>query len=139
MIKTVLQEICIMALLCVAILLLFGIAFYDYIPISKTIPNKVKYSVPNDVKTELEAAVVNDTTTGPKNIIYSVTASDLSQYRYEEVYQPGNPNPFQPYFVENNTSAIINGTGTATGTSTGGQTNGSSRNTTSNTSNSSLK
>ena len=51
MVKTVLKEICIMALLCIAIVLTFGIAFYDYIPLSKTIPNKVQYSVPDEVKT----------------------------------------------------------------------------------------
>ena len=117
MIKTVLKEICIMSLLCVAIVLLFGIVFYDYIPMSKVVPNKVSYSVPNDVKSELETEVVAESTT-PVTITYSVTASDLSQYKSEQVYQPGNPNPFQPYSIGNNNSVIVNGTGDETSTGT---------------------
>ena len=126
MIKTALKEIVVMILLCTAILLAFGIVFYEYIPLSKTVPNKVKYSPPNDVKAELEYEVVAESTT-PVTITYSVTASDLSQYKSEQVYQPGNPNPFQPYSIGNSNSVIINGTGNEAGTST--KTNSSSNDT----------
>ena len=126
MIKTVIKEICIMSLICVATLLLFGIIFYDYIPMSKVIPNKVSYSVPNDVKSELETEVVAESTT-PVTITYSVSASDLSQYKSEQVYQPGNPNPFQPYSISNNNTTIVNGTGNETSTS--GKTNNNSTDT----------
>ena len=108
--QTVIKEICIMVLLCVAISLVFAIAFYDFIPISKVVPKNVSYLIPNDVKSELETEVVAESTS-PVTITYSVTASDLSQYRSEQVYQPGNPNPFQPYYTGNSNSAIVNGTG----------------------------
>ena len=39
MLKTVLKETCIMLLLCVAIVLILGVVFYDYIPANKAIPN----------------------------------------------------------------------------------------------------
>ena len=116
MIKTVIKEICVMSLLCIAILLLFGIFFYDYIPISKVVPNKVSYSVPDGVKSELETEVVAESTS-PVTITYSVTASDLTKYKEEQSYLQGNPNPFQAFSVGGN-STIINGTGSAASSTT---------------------
>ena len=41
MFKSVIKEILIMLLLCVAIVLILGVIFYNYIPTNKVIPNKL--------------------------------------------------------------------------------------------------
>ena len=50
MAKTVIKELIIILLLCLAIILLFGILLYEYVPITKTIPNPVSYTTPDEVK-----------------------------------------------------------------------------------------
>ncbi|MBR6033668.1 MAG: hypothetical protein IKP28_02870 [Clostridia bacterium] len=115
------KEIFIFILLCIAIALVFGVAFYDFIPLSKTIPEKVAYTVPEEVKTELNSETeVEEIKTQP--ITYMVSASDLREYERATTYQPGNPNPFQPYNVVTESNAIINGT-TGTGTTNSTRTN----------------
>ena len=54
MFKTIIKEIIITLLLCIAILLVLSILFYDYNPINKVVPNKIAYSVPENIKNELE-------------------------------------------------------------------------------------
>ena len=55
MFKSVIKEILIMLLLCVAIVLILGVIFYNYIPTNKAIPNKLAaYTTPENVKTEIE-------------------------------------------------------------------------------------
>ena len=55
MLKSVFKEIFIMLLLCVAIVLILGVMFYNYIPTNKTIPNKLaEYSTPENVRTEID-------------------------------------------------------------------------------------
>ena len=51
MTKSILKEIIIVLLLCLAIILVLGILLYDYVPISKTVPNQVAYTTPEDVVT----------------------------------------------------------------------------------------
>jgi len=122
MVKTIIKEICMMLLICLAIALIFGIVFYDYIPVSKVIPNKVAYTVPEGVQEELNEDV-SVQEIKPQEITYSVTESDLVQYKATTVYQPGNPNPFQAYSTGNTNSTIINGT-TNNGSTTGGGNSG---------------
>ena len=119
--KTVLKEICIMTLLCIAVGLVFAIVFYDYIP-NNTIPNKVAYVVPDNIKEELNDELTSEEEK-PRQITYSVTSSDLRKYESATVYQPGNLNPFQPYSMGNNNNLIIDGEG---GTSGGGGSDSSS-------------
>ena len=45
-----------MVLLCVAVILIFAIVFYDFIP-NDVIPNKVAYTVPDDIAAELKEEV----------------------------------------------------------------------------------
>ncbi len=115
--KSVIKEICITLLLCVAVVLVFGIVFYDYVPISKVVPNKVAYTIPNDVQTELNDNV-SVQEIKPKEITYSVTSSDLKQYESATVYQPGNPNPFNA-IPTGSANSIINSTG-SNGNDSGG-------------------
>lgn len=124
MVKSILKELCIIILLCIATVLVFGIAFYDFVPISKIVPNKVAYTVPQEIQNELNEDVTVQEIK-PQQITYSVTSSDLKQYQSATVYQPGNPNPFQAYSTGNGNSTIINN---STGNTTTGGSAGSSNN-----------
>ena len=53
MVKSVIKEIFIILLLSIAILLILGILFYDYIPINKVVPEAETYVTPNNVLEEL--------------------------------------------------------------------------------------
>lgn len=117
MFKSIIKEIVIMLLLCLAIILVFGILFYDDIPLSKVIPSKVSYTIPEEIKTELESDIAVDELQ-EQSISYTVSAQDLKQYEKSGVYDKGNPNPFQAYTLPSN-SLIINST------SGGGQSNNS--------------
>ena len=110
--KSIIKEICIGILICVAALLIFAIAFYDYVPLNKVVPEKVAYSIPEDVKAELvEDVTINETQ--PQKITYSVTTKDLQLYQSATVYQPGNQNPF--HAVSTGTgNYLISGTGEGT-------------------------
>ena len=141
MTKSILKEIIIVLLLCLAIILVLGILLYDYVPISKTVPNQVAYTTPEDVKQELiqfgsldESEVI---------MTYEVNNDDLNNYRRVKDYKPGKANPFSSYEtpVEENTTNSTNGTsptGTATsgnGTTTGSGNGGSTTSESSTTSN----
>ena len=49
MAKSIIKEIIIALLLCVAIILVLGILLYEYVPITKTITNEVSYTTPENV------------------------------------------------------------------------------------------
>lgn len=93
MVKTILKETGIVLLLLVAITLVLGIIFYDYIPNGKTIPAKVeKYAFPEDVKEELNDSMKNL----EQNIVrtYYIDSQDLSLYESTKEYDKGKANPF---------------------------------------------
>lgn len=94
MIKTIIREIIITLLLCVAIVLLLGVIFYDYNPISKVVPNKIAYSVPEDIRNELEEESIQDTTPSVENKVYTIEGSDLNIYKRSNTYNPSKENPF---------------------------------------------
>ena len=52
MAKSIIKELIIVLLLCLAIILVLGILLYEYVPVSKTIPNEVSYTTPEEVKEE---------------------------------------------------------------------------------------
>ena len=119
MTKSILKEIIIVLLLCLAIILVLGILLYDYVPISKTFPNQVAYTTPEDVKQEL----LQSGTLDESEVImtYEVNNDDLNNYRRVKDYKPGKANPFSSYetATEGNTKNSTNGTST-TGTATSG-------------------
>ena len=125
MAKTVIKELIIVLLLCLAIILLLGILLYEYVPITKTIPNPVSYTTPENVKQELaEAGGVDE---GQIIMTYEVDSDDLSNYKRIRDYKPGKANPFSSYETS--------GTSTNNGSSQGNenqsgqtQTNGSENN-----------
>lgn len=127
MTKNMIKEMIIALLLCLAIILLLGILLYDYVPMTKTIPNPVSYTTPNNVKQELaESSTIDE-----EQIImtYEVDSTDLNNYKRIQNYKPGKANPFSSYETtttntdttqgktENGGSANIETTGNTTGTS----------------------
>lgn len=117
--KSILKEIIIVLLLCLAIILVLGILLYDYVPISKTVPNQVAYTTPEDVKQELiESGALDESEVV---MTYEVNSDDLNNYKRVKDYKPGKANPFSSYetATEGNTTNSTNGTST-TGTATSG-------------------
>lgn len=130
MIKSVLKEICIMLLLCVAIVLVLGVIFYDYIPANKAVPNKlVAYSTPEDVKNKIEENIVE---MEKENVTYTVTGADLNLYKQNKSYTAGKPDPFAASPDVNHTNnqggGKNNTTNTSNNTATGNTTNNNNTN-----------
>ena len=122
MAKTIIKELIIVLLLCLAIIVLLGIVFYEYVPIGKTLPNPVSYTTPENVKQELA-----ETTGVDENQVimtYEVDETDLYNYRRVQDYKPGKANPFSSYETSTETTESGN-------TQTGGNTNSTNNNTTS--------
>lgn len=122
MAKNIVKEIIIILLLCLAIILILGILLYEYAPMSKTVPNPVSYTTPEDVQQELSSS--SDVDAGQIIMTYEVDSTDLNNYERINDYQPGKANPFSSYQAsgENTTSS---------GSSTGGSTSSGSTNSTS--------
>lgn len=119
MAKNVIREIIIVLLLCLAIILILGILLYEYAPMSKTVPNPVSYTTPENVQQEL----ANTTSVDDSQIImtYEVDSTDLRNYERINDYQPGKANPFSSYEAsgENTTT---NGSSTGGSSSSGNST-----------------
>ena len=103
--KAIIKEIFIILLLCIAICLIFGIVFYEYIPNNKVVPSKVEaYITSNTIKEEINQEIVNY----PKqNYTYEITNSDLTLYKKLESYDQGKANPFSAYSEQSNTNNIV--------------------------------
>lgn len=92
MVKSVLKEIFIMLLLCIAIVLILGVIFYNYIPTNKTIPNKLaEYTTPENVKAEIDEKLSE---TEKQEISYQIDGADLKLYSQSHAYTTGKTNPF---------------------------------------------
>lgn len=114
MIKTVLKEVIIILLLCVAIVLILGILFYDYNPINKVIPNKVAYTVPENIRNELEEENLKSSIS-IESKVYTVEGSDLNIYKKSKAYNPSKENPFA--YISTNTTDSGTPTGSSVDTS----------------------
>ena len=129
MIKSIIRETFIMLLLCVAIILILGVLFYEYIPTNKVIPNKLAtYSTAENVKTEIDEKV---TQMEKAEISYEITTSDLTIYKQSNSYNPGKVDPFSASPTvepegEQNTTNSENGSNTNTNTSTNTNNSGTS-------------
>lgn len=94
MIKTILKEGIIILLLCVAILLVLSVLFYDYNPINKVVPNKIEsYTAPNTIKEELEEETIKNSLE-IEDRVYTIEGSDLNIYKKGQSYNPSKDNPF---------------------------------------------
>ncbi len=128
MAKKIIRELIIMLLLCIAVILLFGVVLYAYTPGNKTMPEKVSYTIPADVKKELE----EDASGKNSQVIltYQIDSNDLTNYQRTKDYTPGKPNPFSSYKPEEKTNSKDSNT---TNTGTSSTTTGTTTNTTSST------
>ena len=126
MAKNVIKEIIILLLLCLAIILLLGILLYEYVPMSKTVPNPVSYTTPEDVQQELAAS--SNVDNSQIILTYEVDSTDLNNYERINDYQPGKANPFSSYETsgENTTT---NGSATGGSSSSSGSSSSNSNNT----------
>lgn len=130
MVKSILKEVFIMLLLCVAIILILGVIFYDSIPSNKVVPNKLSaYTTPENIQSEIEETI---TEMNKVEVSYEITDSDLSLYRQTHVYTSQKPDPFSAS-TSTNTTNPSGGTQTNTGTNNNTNTNNVQQNTTTNT------
>lgn len=134
MAKTIIKELIIILLLCLSIILVLGILFYEYVPMTKTIPNPVSYTTPEDVKQEL---LTSEGVDENKIIMtYEVDSTDLNNYKKIQDYKPGKANPFSSYAPSTNNTTngqTTNGTsntGSSNNTGNTGSTENSSENNT---------
>lgn len=118
--KAIVKEIIIVLLLVLAILLVLGVFFYDYIPMNKVVPKIEQYEPPKNVKEELEENIEEKEEMTP--IVREINSSDLNLYEKTKDYQKGKINPFAD---------------TSTGTGSNGNTNGQNGNNNNNSNNNS--
>ena len=128
MVKTIIKEIFIMLLLCVAIVLVFGVIFYDYIPTNKAVPNKLEaYVTPENIQEEIDEEIME---MNKIEVSYEITESDLDLYKQTHSYTPGKRDPFSASTENITNTAGENNTGTgnnsgSTGTNTDPNSTGS--------------
>ena len=95
MAKVIIKEIIIILLLCLAIILLLGILLYNYVPMSKTLPNPVSYVTSEEVGKELaEASTIDESQV---IMTYEIDSTDLNNLKRVQTYKPGKANPFSAY------------------------------------------
>lgn len=134
MAKNIIKELIIILLLCLAIILLLGILLYEYVPMSKTIPNPVSYTAPEEVQEELNDTSGDVLLTFDNNS-ESIDSTELRNYERINKYQPGKANPFSSYETSTstsgeNTTTANSSTGTNNSSNSSNSNNNSSNNTT---------
>ena len=85
MAKSIIKELIIVLLLCLAIILVLGILLYEYVPVSKTIPNEVSYTTPEEVKEELLTS--SDVDENQIVMTYEIDSTDLNNYKKIQNYK----------------------------------------------------
>lgn len=97
--KSIIKEIFIILLTCVAIVLIMAVIFYNYIPTNKVVPTKVTaYKTPENIESEITADTIGNYTTQEEN--FTVEQTDLNRYKQTKSYNPGKPDPFAEYTEE---------------------------------------
>ncbi len=97
--KSIVKEIFIILLVCITIVLIMTVIFYNFIPSNKIIPTKVTaYERPENIESEI--SVETDNTFTMQEQDYTVQDSDLNRYRQSQSYNPGKPDPFSEYSEE---------------------------------------
>ena len=129
--KNALKEMIIFVVLCLVVVIILAIMFYNFNPSGKVVPSKVTYAAPSTVKEELQdAADASQTTIKMEDKVYTIDGTDLNVYQKNKSYNSGNSNPFSNPARSTNE----NTSNTTTNVSTNG--NGSSGSTTSTSNNS---
>lgn len=122
MAKSIIKELIIVLLLCLAIILVLGILLYDYVPVATTVPNPVAYTTPEDIKEEL---LTSEQVEESEIIMtYEINSDDLNNYKRIQDYKPGKANPFSSYETQSPSGE------TETGKTNTGETSNNTLNTT---------
>lgn len=124
MAKSIIKEIIIMLLLCLAIILVLGVLLYDYVPMSKVVPEEVSYVTPESVAQELQA--VGGVDESQVIMTYKVDSTDLNNYKRVQKYKPGKANPFTSWDtgLTNSTAGTTQNANSSGTTSTNNNTTG---------------
>lgn len=100
--KNIIKELIIFLLLVLAIILILGVLLYEYVPTNKIIPEKVSYTTPENIKSELQTDESVDNT--EVVVTYQIDSTDLSNYKKINEYVPGKKNPFESIKQDNTTT-----------------------------------
>ena len=74
--KNIIKELIIFLLLVLAIILILGVLLYEYVPTNKIIPEKVSYTTPENIKSELQTDESVDNT--EVVVTYQIDSTELS-------------------------------------------------------------
>ena len=124
MVKSIIKEIIIMLLVCLAILLVLCVLLYDFIPSNKVLPAEVSYAPSEEIKYELESAVKGEQT--EVVLSYEVTSTDLKNYEKSDDYNAGKVNPFSEYIEKPEEEGTGNGSDSSSGSSSNTSSNSNS-------------
>lgn len=121
MAKNIIKEMIIFLLLALAIILILGVLLYKYVPANKIIPEKVSYTTPENVKTELQT----DENVDDSEVVvtYQIDSTDLSNYKKIQEYVPGKKNPFASVQQDNSTAESNSNSGTTENSSSNNKSN----------------
>ena len=130
--KNIIKEIIMVLLLALAIILVLGVLLYEYVPANKIIPEKVSYTTPEEVKTELETDVnENDE---ELYVDYHIDSTQIRNYQKIQEYVPGRKNPFGSLESQETSTTTNEGEQNSSSTSNTGSTQNSGSTTNSETS-----
>lgn len=107
MIKTIFKEGSIVLLLCIAILAVLSVLFYDYNPVTKVIPSIEPYTTPENIKNKIEEENV-ESEVEMQNKVYTIEGSDLNIYKKSNAYNPSKENPFVSTTVDAGNTNVTN-------------------------------
>lgn len=111
--KSIIKEIIIILLITLAIIMILGVLLYEYVPANKIIPEKISYTTPENVRTELDASQnIND---DEIVVTYEIDATDLNNYKKIQEYVPGKKNPFKTIETQENSNQQNNNNGQEVG------------------------
>ena len=121
MAKNIIKEMIIFLLLALAIILILGVLLYKYVPANKIIPEKVSYTTPENVKTELQT----DENVDDSEVVvtYQIDSTDLSNYKKIQEYVPGKKNPFASVQQDNSAAGSNSNSGTTKNSSSNNKSN----------------
>ena len=96
--KSIFKEAVIIILLVIVIFLLLAIIFYEYMPISIAVPEKVEaYTTPEEIKDEADQDIAQYS---KQTVSFEITDSDLTVYKQSKSYDASKANPFLPYYTD---------------------------------------
>ena len=126
--KNIIKELIIFLLLVLAIILILGVLLYEYVPTNKIIPEKVSYTTPENIKSELQTDESVDNT--EVVVTYQIDSTDLSNYKKINEYVPGKKNPVASIKQDNTTTDenTTSDTTANTNTTSNGSTNSGKNN-----------